>query len=769
MPDPETRNAAGPAKDTGGTHEAEGRSPRDPFAGDPCQTEGRSFVQSLGDIKPISDYLRRVGATARNFRRAERLVGVEGYEKPVGRIDIAHDGTVTVSGDIEEPSEFEQRAILEAFKAVQFPRITTLTAIPEPPPGVRLSDPSVFPCYNSEGEFVMLHQRYETPTGKGFIPWTRWSDGQWRKMEPETLPFFGLPETRNKATLFIHEGATGADRMRRMIEGDLPWSEFPWRAEVEHAAHIGWLGGVYAVSKSDWRALAGQGWSRVIIVSDNDEKGLNAAKRIAREFGSNTWILAFDNRFDEGFDLGDPFPEVLFDEEGVYIGPSLKECLIPATWATRKLPAGGRGAPTFVLSDAFAPMVAYTVEPPRIILRNNPSRDFRLDAFNMMIRPVSDVKDTAAKVHARVECQHDRLLYRPGEKSGTLNVDGSRGFNVYEGGVSPSPGDPGPWLDYLEHVFPEESDRKLAMRWLATLIAKPSIRMKYGMLLISTTQGVGKSTLGHALRLVLGARNVSFPSEGSLVDSDFNSWLARKRLIFVNEFYSGKSRRAYDKLKPLVTEDHVEINEKGVPQYELENWAHFILCSNSDAALHLDGEDRRYLVPTVSEGKRDKVWWDRLYRWLNAEGPGVIARWADEYVRKHGWVAAGEHAPDTHRKRAIVESSRSEGQQFAIQLGEHLTSLDRQVILRTRDVRAWIAQQRGFRDTSDSRLEKPDTILRAIKTVPGVTVWANAMRPKFGATRDSVVMNFSPRPGVKWAEIKDRLTDIQGVSADEPF
>ncbi|WP_226663721.1 primase-helicase family protein [Alteriqipengyuania lutimaris] len=734
------------------------------------QREDRAFAASLDDIGSVAGYLRRVGASATNFRRAEKREQIEGYDRPVGWLEFAADGTVTPHGEIEAPTEFEQKAICEAFKGVDFPRLVTLAAIPEPPSGVSLSDRMVYACHAPDGEFVMLHQRYETKDGgKGFIPWTRWSDGKWRKMEPDTLPFFGLPGGQSKTTLVIHEGAKAADRIKSVQSGELRPDKLPWWPELEHAHHVGWIGGVYQIERSDWDALASGRWSRIVVVADNDAKGLSAAKRIARKFGSNVWILAFDSRFELGFDLADPFPDEMFDDREVYTGPAMRDCLIPATRATRLIPAEGRGRPTAVLSDDFAPMVASTVEPPRIILRHNPSRDLRPEQFNQLIAPMSDVKDTATKVYARLECQHDRLLYRPGDPPGTLAVDGGRGFNVYESGVRPVAGDPSPWLDYLAHLFPDEKDRAKVMRWLATLIAKPKVRLTYGMLLISSTHGVGKSTLGLILRAVLGPSNVSFPSESSIVDSAFNSWLARKRCIFVNEFYSGHSRRAYDRLKPLVTDTLVPINEKGVPEYEMENWATFIACSNSEAALHLDDEDRRWLVPTVAESTPSREWWARLHDWIAAEGPGIVAHWAASFVEAEGFVRAGEHAPGTSRKQMIVEGSRSEGQQLAVQLGDHLTSLDRPVILRTRDIRKWIAEQRGFRDLSDKRLEKPDTILRAIKHVPGITVWANAQRPKFGATRDSVVMNFVPDPGAKWADIKDRLINIEGANVDEPF
>jgi len=151
-----------------------------------------------------------------------------------------------------------------------------------------------------------------------------------------------------------------------------------------------------------------------------------------------------------------------------------------------------------------------------------------------------------------------------------------------------------------------------------------------------------------------------------------------------------------------------------------------------------------------------------------------VRHWAENHLRKAEPVHAGEHAPDSSRKRSIVEGSRSEGQQLAHQLAEHLVGLDRKVILRTRDIRSWAALQRGFGrgsepDLSDRRLEKPDTLVRTMKRVPGITVWADKQRPKFGATRDSVVMNFTPMEGASWPELKRYLSDLEGVGLDEPF
>jgi len=765
-------NAPAPHEAEGAGAEVDEDRSRDGNASAPIQKEAPArigMVSSLTELDPVADYLREHDAEPINFRTARVIEMRDGYPAPMARITFGEDGTIEVSDPAIAPTEAQQALIHDAFRRVEFPKHVALTAVAEAPPGVTLSDPDVFVCHDFAGRVWPSLQRYSTQDGgKGFIPWTRWSDGQWRKMEPEVMPFFGLPGHQDACTLFVHEGAKAAKRVKALIEaGDS--SRFPWFDDMRLGHHLGWIGGVHAIGRSDWPALSRLGWRRVVIVADNDRQGIRAALRIARFFPANVFILAFDQRFPEGHDLGDEWPETLFDASGSYIGPSLDDCLLPATRATQVLPAERRGRPTVIVRPEFAQTVAYTVEPPRFIFRHHPSRDRSPDEFNALAAPFSDVKDTASKLLGQIECQHDRLIYNPAFAPGTILVDGARCFNVYQAPrIRSRDGEAGPWLEYLEHLIPDPDERAVVSRWLATLIARPAIRMRYGLLLISTTQGVGKNTLANILKRLIGAANISFPSEKSVVESQFNGWLARRRLIFLAEIYSGASRKAYDNLKGVLADDECEVNEKHVKQYTLQNWATVIACSNSLAALHLDDEDRRWFVPTVAETLRPREWWESLYSWIEGDGPGIIARWAEEYVSTHGYVRTGDHAPGSKRKQAIAEGSRSEGQNLAMSFAEHLVGLDRRVILKVSDVRRWIARQRGI-DFGDKRLERLTTIIAAMRKVRGVTVWADAMRPKFGATREAVVMNFTPDADARWADIKEHLTNPEGVSLDEPM
>jgi hypothetical protein len=114
----------------------------------------------------------------------------------------------------------------------------------------------------------------------------------------------------------------------------------------------------------------------------------------------------------------------------------------------------------------------------------------------------------------------------------------------------------------MEYLFINESERHEALRWCATLIARPDIRMHYGMLLISERQGVGKTTLGAGiLAPLVGIQNVGFPGENDITAA-FNEWVAHKRLAIVSEIYSGSSWKAYHALKAVITDKDITVNQK---------------------------------------------------------------------------------------------------------------------------------------------------------------------------------------------------------------
>lgn len=392
-----------------------------------------------------------------------------------------------------------------------------------------------------------------------------------------------------------------------------------------------------------------------------------------------------------------------------YSGPSFAECVTPATWATRlraSPPSTGPGrpsAPTYDLRPEFAEqwwMVAGDNKPTFLPCRD-PTRRYSDLGFNALTGPFSD-HPRPSDLFARQAYGFvvDDLTYAPGDAAGAITVNGVRSLNMWmPPRIRPTKGDATPWIRFMEHLIPSADERGHVSRLLATLFARPGVRMKYGLLLASAMQGVGKTTLCEIARRLVGERNCSTPTAQQVIDSSFNSWIGGKRLVFVNEIYEGKGWTAYNKLKTYVTDATIRVNEKFLPEYTVPNWAHFILCSNSELALRLEEQDRRFLVPTVTEKKQPPKFWHEFYDWLEGGGYGIIAYWADEFVEKHGAVGPGDDAPMTGRKLQLIEDSRSPNERMVLDLAaaalERAEHIGQPVVLVDSEVEAWLPQQPG--------------------------------------------------------------------------
>lgn len=527
-----------------------------------------------------------------------------------------------------------------------------------------------FHSHEKPHHIIMVQQVCRNP--KAHLPWVVMDDGEWQQSEPDgALPFW-LPwkgEVGTGRAIMVHEGAKAASNCQRIV--DEKDTSHPWYEWLKQYTHIGMIGGALAPHRSDYRMLKALQPSQLVYVCDNDLPGKAALPMVSRQWKAPMEGLYFPNSFPEAFDLGDPMPANLFAPNGRYIGPRPEDMLRPATWATIAI-TPEKGRTYHVASKDFISQWKHTIHPEVFVNLKRPHLLYAPVEFNSAVRPYSHVDDTARILRASDEVKSLNLGYDPGQPAGEAVVDGEATLNTYAApGIKPDTTvDQGPWIDFLEQLVPDRVERHEVSRWLATLIARPGNRMGYGLLLISETQGVGKSTLGERVLIPLvGISNCSIPSEQEVVDSQFNSWAARKRLVVVHEIYQGRNQKAYDRLKSYITDQYINVNEKFQRPYRVRNWVHMFACSNSPQALVVAGDDRRWLVPRVTEQKMGGAWWQRFHDWLELEGglAGIMA-WAEAYVTEHGAVIPGEEAPFTARKGELVVDGYTEGQQLAEQV-----------------------------------------------------------------------------------------------------
>lgn len=698
----------------------------------------RQTASSLNDLASVRAYLSRIRAEPRSLRTAA-IAGSEGrYTRDRILIRFDWEGTVTAFPDTGDhlPTIDEQKAISREWAEYDWPELKPMHKIMSPPDMIANCPPEdLFIFRNEEGLIVFIQTRIAIERNgekdKKYVPWTYWSDDLWRMCEAEgPLPLYNAHLLKGASTVFIHEGAKAARAVQEMVEGKTDEAvrklrAHPWGKELSGAVHLGWIGGALHPGKTDWGQIRKAGVTRAYIVSDNDEPGRRAVPTISRGLNIPTFQVQFTEEFPPGFDLADPFPEKMFGEvEGrtFYVGRGFRDYLHPATWATDMVPPppGQKGRNRVRLRESFKGMWAYVEEADLFVCTEMPDILRSELILNKMLSPFSDVTDTTKYILRSYEGRSTRICYRPDQEGLLVSYRGSSAINLHvPSNIWAQDGDPRPFLDFMRYMFPNDRERYEVMRWCATIIARPEIRMAYGMLLISERQGVGKTTLGSLiLAPLVGDSNVTFPSEMDIL-SPFNDWVAHKRLAIVSEIYSGASWKAYHALKSVITDKDITVNQKYMRPYIIENWCHIIASSNSMRALKMENDDRRWFYPEVTEYPWPREKFEMLRSWLSSGGLSIIRKWAEGF---NHYVTPAERAPMTGRKQEMIEGSRSEAQREAAAVAEGVMLIREPVALLMKDV------TEHCRAATHGKMFDTDYELRKAMTDTGMIAYGKRVR-----------------------------------------
>jgi hypothetical protein len=661
----------------------------------------KKSVSSLIEIPAVREYLQRIGAEPRSLLTAVVREMSGKYWQDVAVIKFARNGVVD-SPEAFAPSESEVTRIIAQFDEYEFPTQQKLKGLTNLPEAVEKAEKeNTFTFYDVDGSIIMLQLRRDGADGeKNYVPYTYWSDGKWRAAEPEgLLPLWGMDQLKDYTTVFIHEGAKAARAVTRMVAGETradrdALAAHPWGEELGGAAHVGWIGGALSPARTDWGVLKRMGVKRAYIVSDNDPAGVQAVPAIAYRLRLPTFHVQFTDEWPSSFDLADPFPKAMFrNMEGLqhYVGPAFRSCLHPSTWASDLIP-NSAGKPTPVLRQHFKEMWAFIEEADLWVCTEMPEIVRTEAIINKVFSAFSHTSNTTQLLLKAYQGRSTKICYRPDVKGRVVTDRSTSAINLHiPSQIKPAMGDPAPWIEFLSYVFPMESERKNVERWCATLIARPERRMEYGLLLVSEAQGIGKTTLGsEVLGKLVGDHNVGYPSEKTITDGTFTDWIANKRLIVVNEIYSGHSWKAYNTLKTYITDKDVTVNAKYQRPYVIDNWAHIIACSNSMRALRMEQDDRRWFYPEITETRWSPAKFKSFYNWLQGGGLAIIAGWAKNYG---DYVETSERAPMTERKKDMIAGSRTEAQIEAAALAEAAQRSDRPMVLAMKEIEMWARQQ----------------------------------------------------------------------------
>lgn len=180
-----------------------------------------------------------------------------------------------------------------------------------------------------------------------------------------------------------------------------------------------------------------------------------------------------------------------------------------------------------------------------------------------------------------------------------------------------------PYFDMLlESLIEDEKMRIHFMNWLAYFFQ--NLEKAITAFVFHGVQGSGKTCLMQVISIIFGRRNCSTIGNNEL-ESTFNPWAENKLFINLNEVkMNAKSSNTANKVKALITDKEVQINEKNVKLRSVVNHANFIITSNDNVPVLIEESDRRYNVVYTPNILNQQEWFVAgVYELILGEAPEI--------------------------------------------------------------------------------------------------------------------------------------------------
>lgn len=263
----------------------------------------------------------------------------------------------------------------------------------------------------------------------------------------------------------------------------------------------------------------------------------------------------------------------------------------------------------------------------------------------------------------------DHLRFMPDREPSEIVVDvlGRKGVNTYvRPNIEMVQGDVSPFLNHLRAIIPDEGDLKILLDWMAAVVQFPGFKIPWAPV-IQSAEGIGKGVIKHAMEYAVGAPYVHFPDAQQLADSGgkFNGWMRGKVFILADEIKVDEKRHLVEVLKPLISEERIEVQSKGVDQEMEDNCAKWMFFSNWKDAVPVSRNGRRYAIfyspiqtaeDLLSRGMNDD-YMRAIFKWLRGDGQKHVAHYLKHYPIDRDSIPM--RAPQTTSWDEAVSISRS--------------------------------------------------------------------------------------------------------------
>lgn len=270
----------------------------------------------------------------------------------------------------------------------------------------------------------------------------------------------------------------------------------------------------------------------------------------------------------------------------------------------------------------------------------------------------------------------DRATFRPLRPPGEIFTEnGLRVVNTFVPRFGKRvAGDVSPFLEHVRRLIPNDDDRDKYLSYLAACVQMYGRKFQFCTVLVGV-EGNGKSFIRGALEYALGY-DYCHEVNPNDISNTFNGWISGHLLFIIEELKTGGRYSVANVLKPIITNNRVALQQKGVDQITGENYGNFIIFSNDKDAVFKMRDDRRYCVfyaaqQTKNDMRRDGLtsdYFKKLFAWRD-EGGGMAAI-ADYLWTRPINIAVFGRAPETSSTAEAIAMSMGPLEQWLLEAVE---------------------------------------------------------------------------------------------------
>lgn len=436
----------------------------------------------------------------------------------------------------------------------------------------------------------------------------------------------------------------------------------------------------------------------IVIAADNDRwtttpvenPGVHFAKQAASSAGARVVVPEFADLSTKPTDFNDLHALAGLDAVAAQLAPP------PAIIPPEQLPAPANdNDPVLAMLTGWAFVAAR-----RKFIHVQTSRLVDVDAFNMahvhLMDQIPDAKKAKPADYVRRVVKnrvvHD-IMYLPTMWNGDpfVSMDGIDYLNSYNDNSIPKP-DPHWWeheawgicLNHLQNIMP--NDWEHVLHWMAHNVQRPGRKILWSPVIVGMP-GDGKTTIAKMLTAAMGRKHTQVVGPEAL-NSDFNGWAEGKCVTTFEEIRAkGHSRHDFmNKLKPLITNEVVDIVSKGQNSRNVLNCTNYLALSNFRDALVLDADDRRWGVFFTRFESRaqvlremDSEYWAQLNDFAIRDNPEVIRAWLLS-VPLDGFNPNAGPVMNAAKRHMIQNSLSSDAQSIAEVVGAGAPGVNHDVV-----------------------------------------------------------------------------------------